>query len=53
VEKSIENSFRYCVSIYDSVYLSLGIVRNVPVYTADRRLADKLRHRSLRHISSY
>jgi predicted nucleic acid-binding protein len=52
-EKSIENSFRYDVSIYDSAYLSLGIVRNVPVYTADRRLIDKVRYRSLRHISSY
>ncbi len=51
--KSVENSFRYGVSIYDSAYLSLGIVRDAPVYTADQRLIDKVRHRSLRHISSY
>jgi len=52
-EKSIENSLKYGVSIYDSAYLSLGIVRNVPVYTVDLRLIDKVKHRSLRHISSY
>jgi predicted nucleic acid-binding protein len=52
-ERCVENSLRYGISVYDSVYLSLGVVRDIPVYTADQRLIDKVRHRSLVHISSY
>jgi predicted nucleic acid-binding protein len=52
-EKSVENSLRYGISVYDSAYLSLGVVRDIPVYTADQRLIDRVRHRSLVHISSY
>ena len=52
-ERCIENSLRYGISVYDSAYLSLGVVRDILVYTADRRLIDKVRHESLRHISSY
>jgi len=43
----------YGISVYDSAYLSLGVAKDIPVYTADRRLIDKVRHGSLRHISSY
>jgi predicted nucleic acid-binding protein len=52
-ESCVENSLRYGISIYDSAYLSLGIVRDIPVYTADKRLIEKVKHRALRHISSY
>ncbi len=52
-ERCVENSLRYGVSIYDSAYLSLGIERDVPVYTSDQRLIDRVRHPSLRHITSY
>jgi predicted nucleic acid-binding protein len=52
-ERCVENSLRYGISVYDSAYLSLGVVRGIPVYTADQRLIDKVRHRSLLHISSY
>jgi predicted nucleic acid-binding protein len=52
-ERCVENALRYGVSIYDSAYLSLGIVKDIPVYTADQRLIDKVKHRFLRHISSY
>lgn len=52
-QRCVENSLRHGVSIYDSAYLSLGIVKDIPVYTADQRLIDKVKHRSLRHISSY
>ncbi|MCW3991219.1 MAG: type II toxin-antitoxin system VapC family toxin [Candidatus Bathyarchaeota archaeon] len=52
-ERCVENSLRYGISVYDSAYLSLGVVRDIPVYTADQRLIDKVRHRSLVHISSY
>ncbi len=52
-ERCVENSLKYGISIYDSAYLSLGVVRDVPVYTADQGLINKVRHRSLMHISSY
>ena len=52
-EMCIENSLRYGISVYDSAYLSLGVVRDIPVYTVDQRLIDKVRHRTLAHISSY
>jgi predicted nucleic acid-binding protein len=52
-DRCVENSLRYGISVYDSAYLSLGVVRDMPVYTADQRLIDKVRHRSLVHISSY
>jgi len=52
-ERCVENSLRYGISVYDSAYLSLGVVRDIPVYTADQRLIDKVGHRSLVHISSY
>ncbi|MCW4036858.1 MAG: hypothetical protein NWE75_06660 [Candidatus Bathyarchaeota archaeon] len=44
---------RYGISVYDSAYLSLGVAKDIPVYTDDRRLIDNVRLRSLRHISSY
>jgi len=52
-ERCVENSLRYGISIYDSAYLSLGVVEDVPVYTADQRLIEKVKHPTLRHISSY
>lgn len=52
-ERCVEYSLRYGISVYDSAYLSLGVAEDIPVYTADRRLIDKVKHGSLRHISSY
>ncbi len=50
---TIENALAHGISIYDSAYLSLGLIRDAVVYTADRRLIDKTGHERLRHISSY
>jgi predicted nucleic acid-binding protein len=52
-ERCVENSLKYGISVYDSAYLSLGVAKDIPVYMAYRRLIDKVRHGSLRHISSY
>ena len=50
---TIENALAHGISVYDSAYLSLGIIRDAVVYTADQRLIDKTGHERLRHISTY
>ena len=52
-ERCLENALRHGISVYDSAYLSLGEVRGILVYTADRKLIDKAGDRTLRHISDY
>jgi len=37
----MENSLRHSISVYDSVYVSLGQIREIPVYTADRTLMSR------------
>ncbi|MDH5200822.1 MAG: type II toxin-antitoxin system VapC family toxin [Candidatus Bathyarchaeota archaeon] len=51
--RCVENSLKHGISVYDSAYISLGEVRGSPVYTADRRLVEKVGGENLRHISSY
>jgi len=50
---TLENALAHGISVYDSAYLSLGVIRDAVVYTADRRLIDKTGHERLRHISTY
>ncbi len=52
-EKSVENSLRYGISIYDSSYLSLGELHEIPTYTADKKLLSRVGGGMLRHISKY
>lgn len=52
-EICVENAMRHGISVYDSAYLSLGEMRGMPIYTADRRLIDKTGSQVLRHISEY
>ncbi len=49
----VENSMRHGISVYDSAYISLGQIREIPVYTADRRLMNRVRDERIRHISTY
>ena len=51
--RCIDNAHRYGISIYDSAYLSLGELEDMPVYTADEKLLRKIGGDRLRHISSY
>ena len=50
---TIDNSLTHGISVYDSAYLSLGIIKGAVVYTSDQRLIDKTGHELLRHISTY
>jgi len=52
-ETSVENSMRHGISVYDSAYISLGQIREIPVYTADRRLMNRVGDERIRHISTY
>ena len=52
-ERSTENALRYGISIYDSSYISLGELEEMPVYTANARLIKKVGGDILRHISDY
>jgi len=49
----VENSMRHGISVYDSAYISLGQIREIPVYTADRRLMNRVEDERIRHISTY
>jgi predicted nucleic acid-binding protein len=51
--KCIQNSLKYGISIYDSSYLSLGELKEAPVYTADEKLLRSVDSDTLRHISKY
>lgn len=51
--RCIQNSLRYGISIYDSSYLSLGELKEIPVYTADEKLIRKVGSDTLRSISKY
>jgi predicted nucleic acid-binding protein len=49
----VENSMRHGISVYDSAYISLGQIKEIPVYTADRRLMNRVGDERIRHISTY
>ena len=51
--KCVENSIRHGISVYDSAYISLGQIREIPVYSADRRLINRVGDERIRHISTY
>ena len=52
-EVSVENSLRHGISVYDSAYVSLGHLSEAPVYTADRRLMERMDDERIKHISTY
>jgi predicted nucleic acid-binding protein len=46
----IENSFRYGISLYDSSYMSLAQYLDLTLYTADKKLVEKI-GKPVKHIS--
>lgn len=53
-EKTIENAFKYGITIYDSSYLSLADLESKTLYTADEKLLAKLKDNPcIHHISEY
>ena len=52
-EACVENSMRHGISVYDSAYISLGQIKEAPVYTADQKLINRVRDERIRHISTY
>lgn len=53
-EKTIENAFKYGITVYDSSYLSLADLESKTLYTADQKLLAKLKDNPrVRHISEY
>lgn len=53
-EKTIENSLKHGITIYDSSYLSLAELESKTLYTADEKLLTKLQDNPrIRHISEY
>jgi predicted nucleic acid-binding protein len=51
--RCIDNALRCGISIYDSAYLALGELENIPVHTADEKLLKKVGGETLRHVSNY
>ena len=53
-EKTIENAFKYGITVYDSSYLSLAELEGKTLYTADEKLLAKAKDAPwIRHISEY
>ena len=53
-EKTVKNTFKYGITIYDSAYLSLAEMEDKPFYTADEKLIAKLKGNShVHHIKEY
>jgi predicted nucleic acid-binding protein len=52
-EKTIENAFKYGITIHDSSYLSLADLESKRLYTADEKLLAKQKKLWIHHISEY
>jgi len=53
-QKTIENAFKYGITVYDSSYLSLAELEGKTLYTADEKLLAKAKDAPwIRHISEY
>ena len=51
--RCVENAVRHGISVYDAAYISLGQIKETPVYTADRALMNRVQDERVRHISAY
>ena len=51
--RCVENAVRHGISVYDAAYISLGQIKETPVYTADLALMNRVRDERVRHISAY
>jgi predicted nucleic acid-binding protein len=49
-EKTIEVAFKNNITIYDASYISLAIMKNSYMYTADGKLVERLKEDYLKHI---
>lgn len=52
-EQTIENAYKYGITIYDASYLTLGEIKNIPIYTADVKLIKKVNTKTLKPIQDY
>jgi len=50
--KTVETSFENSITIYDASYISLAIIKNTYMYTADNKLIERLKENYLRYIRS-
>jgi len=52
-EQTIENAYKYGITIYDASYITLGEIKNIPIYTADVKLIKKVNTKTLKFIQDY
>lgn len=53
MEQALENAYRLGITVYDACYIALAKHLKSSVYTADKRLKDKVEDVSLKHISEF
>jgi len=53
MEKTVEISLKYDVTIYDAAYVALAFIRDAILYTADKKLIQKVKHEKVKHLSEY
>ena len=49
-EKTVEVAFKNSVTIYDASYISLAVMKNTYMYTADEKLIEKLKGDYVRYV---
>jgi len=52
-KKTVEVAFKNSITIYDSSYISLAIMKNTYMYTADEKLMEKISREYLPYIINF
>ena len=50
-EKSIELAYRVGITVYDAAYVTLAVIQNGTLYTADKEVVAKTMLTNVKHIS--
>jgi len=49
-EKAVELAYRFGITIYDAAYVALAVIRNAPLYTADKEVVVKAQLTNVKYL---
>ncbi|MEM2935748.1 MAG: type II toxin-antitoxin system VapC family toxin [Candidatus Bathyarchaeia archaeon] len=52
-EVAVDLAYKFGITFYDAVYLTLAEKEKAPLYTADERLLLKIENENIKHIGEY
>ncbi|MEM2945935.1 MAG: type II toxin-antitoxin system VapC family toxin [Thermoproteota archaeon] len=50
-ERAVELAYGFGITLYDAVYVSLAVLHNATLYTADREVVAKTPLTNVKHLS--